>query len=119
MQTRFPSPGRWRLLAPALLGLALIGTAHADARGNVALVETTPAAAMPARADAAPAARTAPREIGIGTATEALWALQRASRGTHPRPIDGDQASRSYQRYLKSFETEIPAQYNTGLDLQK
>jgi hypothetical protein len=53
------------------------------------------------------------------SATQALWALQRASVSPHPRPIDGEQASRSYQRYLKSFETAIPDQYGTGLDLKK
>lgn len=57
--------------------------------------------------------------IDIGSATEKLLALQRTAQGTHARPIDGEQASRSYQRYLKSFETDIPEQFETGLDVKK
>lgn len=121
MTIHFPSPCHGPLLAAALAGLALAGAASAEAlpARAVAQVETAPADAPPTAAPAAPAVRPATREIEIGRATEALWALQRASRGTHPRPIDGDQASRSYQRYLKSFETQIPEHYNAGLELQK
>lgn len=59
------------------------------------------------------------RPIVIGNATERLLAMQTASPGVHPRPIDGEQASRSYQRYLKSFETKIPERFETGLDVKK
>ncbi|QMV74102.1 DUF3613 domain-containing protein [Comamonas piscis] len=59
------------------------------------------------------------RPIIIGNATERLLAMQTASRGAHPRPIDGEQASRSYQRYLKSFETKIPERFETGLDVKQ
>lgn len=59
------------------------------------------------------------RVIVVGSATERLLALQTASPGVHPRPIDGEQASRSYQRYLKSFETKIPERFDTGLDVKK
>lgn len=59
------------------------------------------------------------RRIDIGSATQALWDMQRASPGVRPRPIDGEQASRSYQRYLKSFETTIPDHYESGLSLKK
>lgn len=59
------------------------------------------------------------RRIDIGSATQALWDMQRASAGVRPRPIDGEQASRSYQRYLKSFETSIPEHYESGLSLKK
>ncbi len=52
----------------------------------------------------------------VGHATEQLLAMQRASEGQRPRPIDGEHASRSLQRYLKSFETEIPEHYETGID---
>ena len=57
--------------------------------------------------------------IDIGGATNSLLSLQRASQSPHPRPIDGEQASRSYQRYLKSFETTIPEHYESGLNLKK
>lgn len=59
------------------------------------------------------------RRIDIGNATQALWDMQRTSPGVRPRPIDGEQASRSYQRYLKSFDTTIPEYYESGLNLKK
>ncbi len=59
------------------------------------------------------------RVLVVGRATERLLAMQTASPGVHPRPIDGEQASRSYQRYLKSFETKIPERFETGLDVKK
>jgi hypothetical protein len=59
------------------------------------------------------------RPIVIGNATERLLTLQAASPGVHPRPIDGEQASRSYLRYLKSFETKIPERFDTGLDVKQ
>lgn len=71
------------------------------------------------QAAAAPVAASAQeRQIGIGRATEHLLDLQRGSPGLRPRPIAGEQASRSYQRYLKSFETDIPALYGTGIDVK-
>ena len=45
--------------------------------------------------------------------------MQTASPGVHPRTIDGEQASRSYQRYLKSFETKIPERFETGMDVKQ
>ena len=57
--------------------------------------------------------------IVIGSATEHLFALQRSLPAQRPRPIDGEQASRSHQRYLKSFETTIPEKYETGLDVKR
>ena len=59
------------------------------------------------------------RRIDIGAATGNLLAMQRESVGEYPRFIDGEQAHRSYQRYLKSFETTIPEHYDTGLDIKK
>lgn len=59
------------------------------------------------------------RPIIIGSATERLLSMQVASPGVHPRPIDGEQASRSYQRYIKSFETKIPERFDTGLDVKQ
>lgn len=48
----------------------------------------------------------------VGAATTELLALQRAEPATRPRMIDGAQASRSYARYLKSFEHPIPEVFN-------
>ncbi|MGB3070728.1 MAG: DUF3613 domain-containing protein [Ottowia sp.] len=59
------------------------------------------------------------RRIDVGAATGSLLAMQRESQGLRPRPIDGEQARRSYQRYLKSFETTIPERFDTGLEIKK
>ena len=56
------------------------------------------------------------RPSQIGPATERLLDLQRHAQSERPRRIDGELASRSYQRYLKSFETTIPEHYSTGID---
>ena len=54
----------------------------------------------------------------VGAATDALFAKQRASPAVRPRMIDGVQASRSYERYLKSFEYPIPEVFDTGTKTQ-
>lgn len=59
--------------------------------------------------------RPASERTEIGRATEQLLSAQRQAPAQHPRVIDGDQASRSYARYLKSFEFEIPEAYETGV----
>ncbi len=133
----------WLMAIVALMiSAAFARSAHAqaDAPSNRAVAsveapvltaaEIAPAtdAAIHASTDAlaAPAAQGLPeqpprkvRHIDIGSATQDLLAMQRASPGVRPRPIDGEQASRSYQRYLKSFETTIPEHHSTGLDLKK
>ncbi|WP_159912936.1 DUF3613 domain-containing protein [Pantoea sp. 18069] len=136
MMSHFASHTR-RLCTPMaalLLGLAFASAAHAQvdpADRTVASVEVAQPSPIEAGSLAQPspavaqAAVQAPnavqplplrvRRIDIGSATEALWDMQRASPGVHPRSIDGEQASRSYQRYLKSFETTIPEHYSTGL----
>ncbi len=69
-----------------------------DARAADAEAPSPPAHAAPA----APAR--------VGDATAGLLALQREGRAasTVPRPIAGEVATRSHQRYLKSFEHPIP-----------
>lgn len=81
----------------------------------------TATAALPASTDVRPGTQVpqqfpAQRHITIGSATEQLLAMQRTQAAQRPRPIDGEQASRSYQRYLKSFETTIPEKFETGID---
>ena len=68
-----------------------------------------------------PASQQEPRRrrIDIGQSTDHLLAMQRNSQSPYPRHIDGEQASRSYQRYLKSFEIAIPERFDTGMDLKK
>ncbi|RMX06317.1 DUF3613 domain-containing protein [Corticibacter populi] len=116
--------------APSLvLGLALLlaGTGAQAQPADPAEPSTTAAEAAlthwPAAGDsdataaATPITQRAPSErTQVGRATDHLLAMQRASQGSQPRPIDGEQASRSYQRYLQSFETRIPEHYETGVD---
>ncbi|QFZ83381.1 DUF3613 domain-containing protein [Variovorax paradoxus] len=81
---------------------------------------TTAPAADPAAAAAKPAmeapAVVAEEEetyslpLQVGDATSNLFAWQRSGEiaSNTPRPIAGSVASRSYERYLKSFEHPIP-----------
>lgn len=52
----------------------------------------------------------ASRPARVGDATAGLLALQRDGTAASPvpRPIAGEVATRSYQRYLRSFEQAIP-----------
>ncbi len=124
-----PDSRRHRSVA-LLFGLAFTAAAQAQAEREVAAVEVaqySPAAEPASNAPAASAPQSDPqphpplrvRSIDIGSATQTLWEMQRASPGVRPRPIDGEQASRSYQRYLKSFETAIPEHYTSGLGVAR
>ncbi len=131
MKPYSPSGPHGLALVFLVLGLACgtVASANAEAPApgrGVASIEVASALPQSHGADAAPGAAAAPlppaarsRGIVIGSAPEGLLALQRDAAGARPRPIDGEQASRSYQRYLKSFETSIPEHYSTGLDLKK
>ena len=55
----------------------------------------------------------------VGDQTNAMLALQKQSAGVRSRAIDGEQAARSYERYLKSFEHPIPEHYASGLEVKK
>lgn len=45
----------------------------------------------------------------VGERTEAILKLQAEGTAAAPhRPLSGEVASRSYQRYLRSFDTPIP-----------
>lgn len=81
----------------------------------------TPSAAAP-RTTPAPVAMNAPAEpmepewapaLKIGEATSGLLALQAsgAAASRTQRPITGELAGRSYQRYLKSFDYPIPEKF--------
>ena len=84
-----------------------------------------PAPAQPPAGVAYPAAAatyapapaiTLPPRAGIGETTRAVLQLQAAGTHAGPRlPILGDQAAASYQRYLKSFEHEIPEYLETSV----
>lgn len=96
------------------LALAMASGVHAQTDRSVAAVQAPP----PAEENVPPQPLRV-RSIDIGSAAQKLWDLQRAAPGVRPRPIDGDQASRSYQRYLKSFEYAIPERYDSGLEIVK
>lgn len=81
--------------------------------------ETKPAdASAPMPAQEAPQANAALADeyepeaapLQVGDATQSLLAWQRNGdvASTTPRPIPGEVANRSYERYLKSFEFPIP-----------
>ena len=122
----FISP-RLPLSLIATLLLACFGTAHADTASSpqteaIAVAEnlTEADAELEGESDTEEAIEEDVEErdsriIYMGEATQSLLAMQRASKGQYPRPIDGEQASRSYQRYLKSFETKIPERFETGI----
>lgn len=84
-----------------------------------------PAVAPPAVTDplpmaSAPIERYAPPppppRTEIGQTTRDLLRMQAAGTHAGPRlPILGDQAAASYQRYLKSFEHEIPEFLKTSV----
>ena len=54
--------------------------------------------------------------VQIGMATEAVLDLQRSQLSAAPmRPLQGEQASRAYQRYLDSFRQPMPATAADGV----
>jgi hypothetical protein len=103
---------------PALgLLFTLFFTAHAAMAQDVTAakpVRADAAAAMPAQVehqiDAPPPVAYEPEPLQVGDATQNLLAWQRGGElaSATPRPITGDVANSSYERYLKSFEFPIP-----------
>jgi len=110
------------------VALALVAVS-AKAQQSVSLTSSPPVAAvevpapMPASASAAaPAVREAPEQewkpaLKVGEATQGLLALQSSGAAASPvaRPIPGDVAGRSYQRYMKSFEYAIPERFGAAV----
>lgn len=90
----------WRFaLALALTLLAVSHPAHAqddDAVGNTGGV--------------------APRNSEIGHAAQSWLAIQRSNSAAAPaQPMLGAEAGYAYKRYLKSFDTEIPATFGSSV----
>lgn len=100
-------------LHPTLLPLALAALAGlcaplagAQTAAPAAAVAPAPSVAPAPAAEAAPLPANPARER-VGDATRNLLSLQRSAGGAN-RPISGDQAGLSYQRYLDSFKHPIP-----------
>ena len=131
MQAPSPTLRPMRLLCAAMLLVSaysapLLAQTHdpasrAEASIQVPEQEQAPTAAAvdSPNLDPHPATVDYGHRSEIGLSTHQLFALQRSAQGARPRHIDGEQASRSYQRYLKSFETAIPEQFETGMNLKK
>lgn len=109
-----------RSVAPVQVSVAEVPAAHADAVAATPATLPEPSNATQVQTQAEPFTPVSTtHRIAIGNATEKLFAMQRDLPAQRPRHIDGEQASRSYQRYLKSFETSIPEKYDTGLDVKQ
>jgi len=110
-----------RIMALSTLGLAflLASAAHAATAQETASNPATPdahatpvetAPAQNTQPQTAPPVEYEPVQLQVGDATQSLLAWQRSGElaSTTSRPITGDVANRSYERYLKSFEFPIP-----------
>ncbi|PMQ06483.1 hypothetical protein DyAD56_05735 [Dyella sp. AD56] len=86
----------------------MLGPTDSPAAANAPATSPTPAPIQPT-----PVADATPQ---IGDVTRQLLSMQ--AQGTHAGkllPIPGQQASASYQRYLKSFEHPIPEFYEAAV----
>lgn len=82
----------------------------------LALAVALPAAAQ-APTPAAPAEAGGSPPLKVGDATQRLLALQAegSMASATPRPIAGDVAQKSYERYLKTFDQPIPASFGSSV----
>lgn len=96
------------LLTAALLTLPLSATAQQE----VAIAPAAVSATLIEPSEFDPAL---PVRLEIGDSTRSLLQLQRegSAASPTPRPLAGDVASLSYQRYLESFKYPIPEKFNT------
>lgn len=98
---------------------------------QVTPVQVSPAVSAAAAPQAMPMAEPAPAatEAGaatdqsalpVGAATQRLLALQRGGTlaSSTPRPIPGEVAHRSYERYLNSFNHPIPDRYGSSVSVR-
>ena len=99
------------------LAARLLQATTALAIGLACILLANTALAQPAVASAgtASAVVTPLASPQVGEATRALLAHQAngVSASAVPRPIAGDVAQRSYERYLKSFEYPVPESFGT------
>lgn len=102
-------------LACVVLCCSASVVAAQDAQATSDSEQDAAAVATAARAQMLPVQR----RVEIGAATQSLLQMQREGQALRSRPIDGEQAERSYARYLKSFEHPIPASYESGIDAKQ
>ncbi|SDI23800.1 DUF3613 domain-containing protein [Variovorax sp. OV700] len=103
-------------LAAALFAMVTVAFAQTDAKAATAPVvapEIAKAAAAEPPTQGAQIAEPEefdPPTLRVGDATQSLFAWQRSGEiaSPTPRPIAGSVASRSYERYIKSFDYPIP-----------
>ena len=90
--------------APATPPATTAGAASAQAPAPA------PGSEVPAEMAEAEGAEPVYERLQVGDATQGLLAWQRSGEVASPtsRPIAGEVANRSYERYLKSFEFPIP-----------
>lgn len=98
----------------------MLGGQDAAPATSAVLAVAPPAVTDPLPTARAPVERYAPPppppRTEIGQTTRDLLRMQAAGTHAGPRlPILGDQAAASYQRYLKSFEHEIPEFLKTSV----
>lgn len=103
-------------IAAALMAAAFGVAAPAAAQTATATPLPSDAnSASPSATNARPATASRPRSPAVGDVTHKLFALQASgeSASTVARPIAGDVAQKSYQRYLNTFDLPIPATFTT------
>lgn len=99
---------------------------------TAAAAQAVPPAPQPAEAQKAQGAREveaeaeaeefeSPPPLLMGDATQSLLAWQRSGEiaSRTPRPIAGSVATRSYERYIKSFEHPIPEHLGSTVTTSK
>ena len=104
--------------APAIAQHAPLIERMTDAAAPSASTSTnTNASTIAEPSVAAPAAAIGPPRSEIGDTTRALLQLQAdgSRTGSTALPMLGEAASRSYQRYLKSFDHPIPEYFEAAL----
>ncbi|RYX89638.1 MAG: DUF3613 domain-containing protein [Comamonadaceae bacterium] len=96
--------------AALVIGLACILLARSAAAQQPSATAGAASATISAASTTTPV--SSPK---VGDATRALLAHQAdgVSASAVPRPIAGDVAQRSYERYLKSFEYPVPESFGT------
>lgn len=101
---------RLALLAVVLVIAAPAAMAQEAAKPAQPEAPPAAAAAQPGHEEMSTAGEIVYERLQVGDATQGLLAWQRSGEiaSPTPRPIAGDVARRSYARYMKSFEFQIP-----------